>query len=416
MDRAGAGRPSPARMRVRVVLPAPLRPTSPTLSPGPTRKETSCISNRAPARTSSLWALIIRLVSLGRPGPRPDGGVDPCASTRRPGWTPAGCATTPVGRRWHGRRPGRAGTRIPLPGGAKAGGGLGIVLIIAVILLLKVFGGIDLTGVGAHGRVRHQPLHRQLRGVRELPDRPGRQRPPRHVWPGGGRELPQRLLGAGDRAAGAACPVAPETAVDTFSGQTSTGCGQASSATGPFYCPSDSTIYFDPTFFKKILQEQLNGPSGAFVQPYVVGPRVRPPHPERPRHDEQGEDPAGAEQRLGAAGAAGRLLRRDVGAQRHDDPRLPGQRADPGPHPAGRDEAIAAAKSVGDDTIQKETGNPVDSEHWTHGSSAARVHWFTDRLPERHARRLQHLQRPAGRVTPVAHRLTASASIWPNCR
>ena len=46
---------------------------------------------------------------------------------------------------------GGAGTRIPLPGGAKAGGGLGIVLIIAVILLLKVFGGIDLTGVGATG-------------------------------------------------------------------------------------------------------------------------------------------------------------------------------------------------------------------------------------------------------------------------
>src|ERR1700759_502600 len=62
-----AGRPSPARIRVRVVLPAPLRPTSPTLSPGPTRKETSCISNRAPARTSSCWALIIRLASLGRP-------------------------------------------------------------------------------------------------------------------------------------------------------------------------------------------------------------------------------------------------------------------------------------------------------------------------------------------------------------
>ena len=41
---------------------------------------------------------------------------------------------------------GGSGTRIPLPGGTKAGGGLGIVLIIVVILLLKVFGGVDLTG------------------------------------------------------------------------------------------------------------------------------------------------------------------------------------------------------------------------------------------------------------------------------
>ena len=55
----------------------------------------------------------------------------------------------------------------------------------------------------------------------------------------------------------------PEPAVDTFSGQTSSGCGQASSAMGPFYCPSDGTIYFDPTFFEEILQGQLNGPSGA---------------------------------------------------------------------------------------------------------------------------------------------------------
>jgi predicted metalloprotease len=41
------------------------------------------------------------------------------------------------------------------------------------------------------------------------------------------------------------------------------------------------------------------------------------------------------------------------------------------------DEGIAAAKSVGDDTIQQSTTGQVNPEQWTHGSSAARVHWFT---------------------------------------
>ena len=54
-----AGSASPARILVSVVLPAPLRPTRPTLSPAATRKLTSSISRRAPARTSSWWAVIM---------------------------------------------------------------------------------------------------------------------------------------------------------------------------------------------------------------------------------------------------------------------------------------------------------------------------------------------------------------------
>ena len=59
-------------------------------------------------------------------------------------------------------------------------------------------------------------------------------------------------------------------AMQTFSGGTSTGCGDATAEVGPFYCPADGTIYLDTTFFEQVLQQQLDGPSGAFVEPYVL--------------------------------------------------------------------------------------------------------------------------------------------------
>src|ERR1700712_4018488 len=65
-----AGRASPARILVRVVFPAPLRPTSPIRSPAAIRKETSSISRRAPARTSSLDTVITTGLSGGEDGAR----------------------------------------------------------------------------------------------------------------------------------------------------------------------------------------------------------------------------------------------------------------------------------------------------------------------------------------------------------
>ena len=86
-----AGSASPARILVSVVLPAPLRPTSPTLSPAATRKETSSISRRAPARTSSWWAVImgaafdvgsdVERTAHGRP--TVPVGARPCPGLRR---------------------------------------------------------------------------------------------------------------------------------------------------------------------------------------------------------------------------------------------------------------------------------------------------------------------------------------------
>ena len=179
---------------------------------------------------------------------------------------------------------------------------------------------------------------------------------------------------------------------------------------GPFYCPNDQTIYFDPSFFHDILQQQLNGPSGAFVEPYVIAHEFghhiqnllgtmgkvktqQGPNSDSVRLELQADCYAGmwARNATQTEDSQGNVLIQDLSDQ-------------------DIQEAIAAAKSVGDDTIQKETTGVVNPEQWTHGSSAARVQWFHDRLPARHARRLQHLQRtptssnsgPSGQIGTAA--------------
>jgi predicted metalloprotease len=168
---------------------------------------------------------------------------------------------------------GGSGTRIPLPGGTKAGGGVGLLLIIVVILGLRACGGVDLTGAingattGGYSTSRFtgdSAAYESCQSGQDANDRPETcglvavENSLNDYWQGAIAEQAPRAQWQ------------PETAIDTFSGQTSSGCGRASSAMGPFYCPSDGTIYFDPTFFTQILQGQLNGPSGAFVMPYVV--------------------------------------------------------------------------------------------------------------------------------------------------
>jgi uncharacterized protein len=276
---------------------------------------------------------------------------------------------------------GGSGTRIPLPGGAKAGGGLGLVLIIVVVLLLKVFAGIDLTGGALPGGTSGGYDPSRFTGssaaydscqtgqdANDHPDTCGLvavENSLNDYWE-------QTLAQQAPRAQWQA-----ETAVDTFNGQTSTsGCGRASAGMGPFYCPNDGTIYFDPTFFKKILQEQLNGPSGAFVQPYVVaheyGHHVQNllgtmnqvktqqgPNSDSVRLELQADCYAGmwAKNATSTKDSQGNVLIEDLTDQ-------------------DIQQGIAAAKSVGDDTIQQETTGKVSPEQWTHGSSAARVHWF----------------------------------------
>jgi hypothetical protein len=167
-----------------------------------------------------------------------------------------------------------------------------------------------------------------------------------------------------------------EAGVETFTDAVDTGCGQATADVGPFYCPNDQFIYLDTTFYEAVLQKQLNGPSGAFVEPYVLaheyghhiqnllGTMSRVKTQQGPRSDSvrlelQADCYAG----MWAKGAtttpdeSGQVLLQDLSDQDIQD-------------------AIDAATAVGDDRIQQETGGRVNPEQWTHGSAASRVKWF----------------------------------------
>jgi predicted metalloprotease len=272
---------------------------------------------------------------------------------------------------------GGGGMRIPMPGGTKAGGGLGFVVIIIVVLVLKACAGIDLTGAvtggGGYTTSRFQgdttPYDSCSTGqdANDHPETCGLVATENSLvdyWRGALADQAPNVK------------FAPEQAIVTFSGSTPSGCGQAQSGMGPFYCPTDQTIYFDPSFFHDILQGQLNGPSGAFVEPYVIGHEFghhiqnllgtmskvktqQGPNSDSVRLELQADCYAGMWTRSATKteDSQGNVLIQDLSDQDISD-------------------AIAAAKSVGDDTIQKETTGKVSPEQWTHGSSAARVKWF----------------------------------------
>ena len=155
-----------------------------------------------------------------------------------------------------------------------------------------------------------------------------------------------------------------------FRNQVSSGCGLASSDTGPFYCPLDQKVYIDLGFFDE-LNRRFKAP-GDFAQAYVLAHEIG--------HHIQ--------QQLGIEGKV-----RQQSQQNPDDAndlsvRLELQ-ADCFAGVWGRStydrgilengdlqEGLNAAASVGDDRIQSQTQGRIDPESFTHGTSEQRAHWL----------------------------------------
>jgi uncharacterized protein len=159
--------------------------------------------------------------------------------------------------------------------------------------------------------------------------------------------------------------------LNIFTGSVPTACGLESADVGPFYCPADSTVYLDLSFFDQL--ERQYGASGAFAQAFVIAHEMG-------HHVQSVIGTSGQVSQLQARnpGAANKLsilteLQADcyAGTWAHSTY----QRGLIGP--AEIDQAINAAGAIGDDNLQRTAHGRIDPAQWTHGSSAQRQHWLT---------------------------------------
>lgn len=257
---------------------------------------------------------------------------------------------------WFGKGSGNIDDRRGMSGGAKLGGGVGIIIIV-----LGLFFGKDLSGL-----VSQLPAGdvSQIEGKTGDPtDAEGKfvdgvLESTNQVWEqqfqqmGHEYEKPRMVL---------------------FTGMVQSACGNASSAVGPFYCPGDHQVYIDLSFYTDL--KDRFGAAGDFAQAYVIAHEVG--------HHVQ--NLLGISDKLQQA--RGRLSEKEynrlsvklelqadffAGLWAHHAQNLKDFRLEEG----DIEEALNAANAIGDDKLQKQAQGEVVPDAFTHGTSAQRMYWF----------------------------------------
>jgi uncharacterized protein len=159
-----------------------------------------------------------------------------------------------------------------------------------------------------------------------------------------------------------------DTKLVLYSEATSSGCGPANSAVGPFYCPGDRLVYLDLGFFQE-LRDRFGAP-GDFAQAYVIAHEFG--HHVQNLLGTSDRVYRAEQQHRGDANALS--VRLELQADCYAGVWAANTSAQPDPNDFT--EALDAAAAVGDDRLQKEAGQRVNQDTWTHGSSAERMRWF----------------------------------------
>lgn len=241
-------------------------------------------------------------------------------------------------------------------GGKVIGGGIGIFIVI-----VGMFFGKDLTGV-----VSQMPVGNSEQTVvqKGAPDDAGGQ-------------FVSKVLGSTDVVWEAEFQQMgkeyEKPTLRLFNGGEQSGCGFASSAVGPFYCPADQKVYIDLDFYKEL--KDRFGADGDFAQAYVVAHEVG--------HHVQ--NLLGISEKMDKARASmsereyNKLsvkleLQADffAGLWAHNAQQMKDIALDSG----DLQEALNAANAIGDDKLQKQAQGEVVPDSFTHGTSAQRMYWF----------------------------------------
>lgn len=232
-------------------------------------------------------------------------------------------------------------------------GGVGLLVVLAI----GFFAGVDVTPLLQQGGVPQQSAPRQLSAEEER-----------------AAEFTSRVLATTEEVWGQVFPAQvgkpykPPVLV-LYSDVTPSPCGGASGATGPFYCPADEKAYLDTAFFAT-LSRQL-GAKGDFAAAYVIAHEVAhhvqnelgvlgQVHQARLRSSQTEANALTVQLELQADCLSGVWARSVNGLL----------------EPGDLEEALNAARMIGDDHLQKQSGRVPQPHTFTHGTSEQRSRWF----------------------------------------